>query len=172
MMRFCAVSSRSDRQCADANLVVLNVPFRWTRMTSSHSCSVMLKIIRSRRMPATLTSTSSRPNSSIAVPIRPSAAAKSEMSAPLATALPPASAISATVVVGGPGVLPGAVDCHAQVGDHHRGALAGQQQGHRPADPAPGAGDDRHPPVQSSHASSPFLPPPGRLKSNRILFWN
>ena len=66
MMRFCAGSSRSDRQCADANFVVLNVPFRWTRMTSSHSCSVMLKTIRSRRMPATLTRTSSRPNSSMA----------------------------------------------------------------------------------------------------------
>ena len=51
MMRFCAVSSRSERQCAAANLEVLNVPFRCTRMTSSHSCSDMLKIIRSRRMP-------------------------------------------------------------------------------------------------------------------------
>src|ERR1700760_338772 len=102
MMRFCAVSSRSDRQWADANLVVLNVPLRWTRMTSSHSCSVMLKTIRSRRMPATLTSTSSRPNSSIAVRIRFSAAAWSEMSAPLMTALPPASLIAATVSLGGP----------------------------------------------------------------------
>ena len=61
MMRFCAVSSRSDRQCADANFVVLNVPFRCTRMTSSHSSSLMLKTIRSRRMPATLTRMSSRP---------------------------------------------------------------------------------------------------------------
>jgi hypothetical protein len=36
---------------------------------------------------------SSRPNSSMAVWTRFSAAAKTEMSAPLATALPPASAI-------------------------------------------------------------------------------
>ena len=75
MMRFWAVSSRSERQCAAANLEVLKVPFRCTRITSSHSCSDMLKIIRSRRMPATLTRTSSRPNSLIAVLIRPSAAA-------------------------------------------------------------------------------------------------
>ena len=71
-------------------------------MTSSHSCSVMLNIIRSRRMPATLTSTSSRPNCSIADPMRPSAAAKSEMSAPLAIALPPAAAISSTTSAAGP----------------------------------------------------------------------
>ena len=106
MIRFCAVSSRSERQCADANLVVLNVPFRCTRMTSSHSVSVMLKTIRSRRMPATLTSTSSRPNCSIAPATRFSAASKSEMSAPLTTALPPASTISATTCWAGPASLP------------------------------------------------------------------
>ena len=106
MMRFCAVSSRSDRQCAEANLVVLKVPFMCTRMTSSHSCSVMLKTIRSRRMPATLTRMSSRPNSSMAVWTRFSPAAKTEMSAPLATALPPASAISATTSCAGPESCP------------------------------------------------------------------
>ncbi len=62
--------------------------------------------------------------------MRPSAAVKSEMSAPLATAFPPASAISVDHGVRGPGVLPGTVHRHAQVGDHHGGALAGQQQGH------------------------------------------
>ena len=75
-------------------------------MTSSHSCSVMLNTIRSRRMPATLTSTSSRPNCSIADPMRPSAAAKSEMSAPLAIALPPAAVISSTTSAAGPESCP------------------------------------------------------------------
>ena len=106
MMRFCADSSRSDRQCADANFVVLNVPFRCTRMTSSHSCSVMLKTIRSRRMPATLTRMSSRPNSSMADSTSFSAAVKSEMSAPLAMAFPPASPISATTSCAGPESCP------------------------------------------------------------------
>ena len=75
-------------------------------------------------------------NCSIAVPMRPSAAAKSEeMSAPLAIALPlPAAVISSTAwrVLGAAGAVHG----HAEVGDNHGGgALAGQQPGHRPADP-------------------------------------
>ena len=106
MMRFCAEESRSDRQCADANLVVLNVPFRCTRMTSSHSCSVMLKTIRSRRMPATLTTMLSLPNSSMADSTSFSAAVKSAMSAPLAMAFPPASPISATTSCAGPESCP------------------------------------------------------------------
>ncbi len=106
MIRFWAAESRSDLQCADANLVVLNVPFRCTLMTSSHSCSVMLKTIRSRRMPATLTRTSSRPNCSMAVLTRSPAAAWSEMSAPLATALPPAAPISAATSRAGPASRP------------------------------------------------------------------
>ena len=119
MMRFCADSSRSERQCAEANLVVLKVPFRWTRMTSSHSCSVMLKTIRSRRMPATLTRMSSRPNCSMAVPIRSSAAAKTEMSAPLAIGLAAGLGDLGDDVVRGPGVAPGAVDGRAEVVDDH-----------------------------------------------------
>ena len=56
----------------------LNVPLRWTAMTASHSASVMLKIMRSRRMPATFTRMSMRPHalttcSTIAVPCAKSA---------------------------------------------------------------------------------------------------
>ena len=36
-------------------------------MTASHSSSLMLKIMRSRRMPALLTTMSTRPNASIAL---------------------------------------------------------------------------------------------------------
>ena len=42
----------------------LNVPLRCTAITASHSSSVMLKIMRSRRMPATLTTMSIRPKAS------------------------------------------------------------------------------------------------------------
>ena len=46
---------RCARIWTEAACVQLNMPFRWTATTASHSASVMLKIIRSRRMPATLT---------------------------------------------------------------------------------------------------------------------
>ena len=53
--------------------MVLNAPLRWTAMTASHSASVMLKIMRSRRMPATWTRMSIFPHafttcSTMAVP--------------------------------------------------------------------------------------------------------
>ena len=47
--------------------VTAKVPLRWVLMTPSHSSSVMLKIIRSRRIPALLTTMSTRPNVSTAV---------------------------------------------------------------------------------------------------------
>ena len=46
------------RMTADAARKTVNVPFRWVSMTGSHSSSVMLKSIRSRRMPATQTTPS------------------------------------------------------------------------------------------------------------------
>ena len=46
---------------------MLKAPYRWTLTTLSHSSSVMLKIIRSRRMPAALHRMSSRPKLSMAV---------------------------------------------------------------------------------------------------------
>jgi hypothetical protein len=58
-------------------------------------------------------------------------------------------------LLGGAGVVPGAVHLRPEVVDHDRGALAGQQLRHRPADSPAGSGDDRHPPVQSRHAASP-----------------
>ena len=49
----------------DAARTTLNMPLRWTFITASHSSSVMLKIIRSRRMPATCTTMSIRPQASM-----------------------------------------------------------------------------------------------------------
>ena len=57
---------RCSRIVTEAARVQLNIPFRWTAMTASHPASVMLKIIRSRRIPATLTRMSIRPNASTA----------------------------------------------------------------------------------------------------------
>jgi hypothetical protein len=57
--------------------VQLKVPFRWTAMTASHSSSLMLKSMRSRRMPALFTRMSIDPNWSTAVAMMRSAAAKS-----------------------------------------------------------------------------------------------
>ena len=50
------------RQWAAAKRVGTKWPFRCTSTTSSHSSSVIDTSMRSRRMPALLTSTSSRPN--------------------------------------------------------------------------------------------------------------
>ena len=54
------------RQWAAAWRVGTKWPLRWTRMTLSHSSSVMLTSIRSRRIPALLTSTWRSPNASTA----------------------------------------------------------------------------------------------------------
>ena len=85
-----------------ACLTSVNVPLRWTAITSSHSSSVMLKIIRSRRIPAAVTTMSSPPNSSMACWTRPSPVAISVTDRVLATASPPAARIAAAVSSAGP----------------------------------------------------------------------
>src|SRR3990170_4741857 len=97
-----------------AGLVQAKWPLRWTAITSSHSCSLMLKIIRSRRMPALLTRMSMRPKLSRAV---------------LMMLSPP------VVVAGTVGTDTGIVDDDAR-------ALFGHLDGDGAADAAAGAGDD------------------------------
>src|SRR5947208_1518225 len=94
------------RQYATAWRLGPNVPRRWTRITSSHSSGSMLKSIRSRRMPALLTSTSSRPNESSAVWTRRRAPSQSDTSSVLATAAPPMAWISSTTSAAGTWELP------------------------------------------------------------------
>ena len=53
--------------CGTAARVTAKVPLRCVLITASHSSSVMLKIMRSRRMPALLTTMSMLPNWSSAV---------------------------------------------------------------------------------------------------------
>ena len=55
------------RQYAEACCIVLKAPYMWTFTTASKSSGDIENIILSRRMPALFTSTSSRPNASIAV---------------------------------------------------------------------------------------------------------
>src|SRR5262249_34282587 len=56
------------------------------------------------------------------------------------------------------GGLPGALQ--VQVDRRHPAALFAQPQRHRPADPARGARDERHPAVESPHIRSSFTPAP------------
>src|SRR4051794_5663200 len=90
------------RQYAAAHRDGANVPFRCTLMTASHSSSVMLVSMRSRRMPALLIRTSRPPKLSMAVFTKRSAPSHVEMSSPLATASPPIALISFTTSSAGP----------------------------------------------------------------------
>ena len=65
-------------------------------MTASHSSSLMLTSMRSRRMPAFNTSASSFPKAETAWSIMRLAPFQSETSSPLATAAPPIALISFT----------------------------------------------------------------------------
>src|SRR5437660_2272269 len=94
------------RQYAAARCTVQNVPRRWTRMTPSQSSGVMFTSIRSRRMPALATTTSSRPNAFSAVCTRRAAPSQSAQSSVLGTAMPPAPWISSTTASAGPADAP------------------------------------------------------------------
>ena len=71
-------------------------------MTASHSSSLMLKIIRSRKMPAQVTRASSCPKRSSAVPMMRRAPSQSATESVLATASPPVRSISFTTSKAGP----------------------------------------------------------------------
>ena len=58
------------RQYAPANRDGTKWPLRWTLMTASQSASSMLKLMRSRRMPALFTRMSRPPSSPMACSIR------------------------------------------------------------------------------------------------------
>ena len=108
MMRASLVSPALDRfrQYSTAARMGAKVPRRWTRMTASHSSTVMFTSIRSRRMPALLTRTSRPPKVSTAVAISRCAPSTSETSSPLATASPPMALISSTTSPAGPSDRP------------------------------------------------------------------
>lgn len=86
------------RITAEAARNRVKVPLRWVATTGSHSCSDMLKSIRSRRMPATQTTPSIRPYAASAVSTTRCPPAIVEMSSATATASPPAASTSLTTV--------------------------------------------------------------------------
>src|SRR4051812_20876153 len=83
------------RQYAVAAWHVAACPRRCTRITASHSSALMEKIIRSRRMPALLTSTLRPPYVDTARSTSPVAKSQSPMSPATPIASPPAATISA-----------------------------------------------------------------------------
>src|SRR6202167_5316317 len=84
------------RQYEHAGRARLKVPFRGTARTASKSSSLMLKIMRSRRMPALLTTILILPKLSVAHSMIRLADLKSETLSKLPTASPPAERISLT----------------------------------------------------------------------------
>src|SRR5579871_3601434 len=90
------------RQWSTAWRVVANVPLRCTRITASHSSSAIDTIMRSRTIPALLTTVSSRPHRSIADRTRRPAPSQVLTSSPLAMASPPAPRMVSTTSPAGP----------------------------------------------------------------------
>src|SRR5688500_2015194 len=97
---------RCCRMWTEAARIVLNVPLRCTLTTASQSSSLMLKIIRSRRLPATLTRMSMRPHVDTACSTMAAPCLKSATEPVLATASPPALRIVSTTALATEGSLP------------------------------------------------------------------
>ncbi len=94
MIRPGRFSSRNHRTAAREQA---KVPVRHTAITASQSAALVLKLMRSRRMPALLTRMSIASKSARQRSISASAPLKVEMSVPSASAMPPASRITFTV---------------------------------------------------------------------------
>ena len=144
-MRACTSSPAlvRSRQCCTAQRLGAKWPFRCTRTTASHSSSVADTNMRSRTTPALLTTTSSRPNASMAASTRCWAPSQSATSSPFTIASPPIASMSATTSAAGPVVgLARAVELGADVVDDDTGALAGQLERVAAAEAPPGAGHD------------------------------
>ena len=120
-------------------------------MTESQSSSDMLTSIRSRRIPALLTSTCRSPNAATAASTRFWAPSAEATSSPLAMASPPKDRISSTTCSAARPVVARAVDGPAEVVHDHLGALGGEQQCVLTAQAAPRTRDDRHPPFERTH---------------------
>ena len=106
-------------------------------MTASQSTALMRWKMRSRRMPALLTTQSMRPKLSIAVLMMRSAPCGSATLSPLDTAMPPAFLISADHLVGDPESSALALGRAAEIVDHDLGALAAPQLADLPPMPRP-----------------------------------
>ena len=108
-------------------------------MTASQSTALMRWKMRSRRMPALLTTQSMRPKLSMAVLMMRSAPCGSATLSPLGTAMPPAFFDFGDHLIGHLDVGALALGRAAEVVDHHLGALGGGQHGDLLADAPPRA---------------------------------
>ena len=111
--------------------------------------------MRSRRIPALLTSTCRSPNVSTASATTSPACDQSAMSWPLTAARPPACSISSDDLPGGRRIRSLAGDVAAEVVDDDGGALRGEEQRVAAAEAAAGAGHDRDAPGEPAHAAPP-----------------
>ena len=125
-----------------AFFTTVKVPFRWTAITSSHSCSVMLKTIRSLRIPAQVTTTSSLPKFSMAVCTICSPPSMVDTDSKHATAVPPAWRISETTPSAREWSAPLPSTLTPGVHHHYLGPFLGHQHGDAPSDAPSGAGYD------------------------------
>ena len=125
-------------------------------MIASHSSSVMLWTMRSRRMPAGLAIACRPPKVSIACCTMRFTAARSVTLSVLAMASPPAALISSTTSCAG--ALSGALAVHvaAEVVYNHLGAVPGGDERRLAPNPAPAAGDQHNLPIEQSHRSRPL----------------
>ena len=110
-------------------------------MTASHSSSAMLKSIRSRRMPATATTPSIRPQRSTPAPTIFSPPSRVVTLSPTATASPPGGLDLGHQGLGHLALRVLTGQSHPDVGHDHPGPLGRGGQGHRPTDATAGAGD-------------------------------
>ena len=118
-------------------------------MTASHSASVMLKIIRSRRMPATLTRMSMRPKVPTACSTIAAAWSKSATEPELVTACRRWSDLVHDLVGRG-GLLALALEAGAEIVDHDPAPAWASASAIRVRSP-PGAGDQSRLAVQHAH---------------------
>ena len=93
--------ARFSRMCRVAGCITVKWPFKCTAITASHSSSLMLKIIRSRRMPAQQTRMWRSPNDAMAWSMAARPPAMVAMLWAFATARPPWASISFTTASAG-----------------------------------------------------------------------
>ena len=132
----------------------MKVPLRWVSTTGSHSASTMLKNIRSRRMPATVTTPSMRPNVSTALWTIGRAALHRRHRARVGDGVAAGGADRVHDLVGDLAGRLVAVDRHAVVVHHDRGALARAELRGGAADATSRARDRDHLAVERAHQTS------------------
>ena len=143
------------RQYTDAWCIVLKVPYMCTLTTASKSSGVIENIILSRRMPALFTSTSRRPNASIAVLDDVLRALEVGDAVVVGDRFAAAALDDVDDLVGGALVGAFAGDRAAEVVDDDLGAVVGEQDRLAAADTVARSGDDRHLAVEHAHLRVP-----------------